>query len=131
MADVDTCAEVPGTGYLTTSTHESGRQRSASITPSFRSSRTFLEENPEEPDLKQSIKRKQTYRVGVKLSLWDRFRGIFQPQVLLNKIVDSIETAGMDEKVHYLKVSMDLRSDSSGRSTPLHSDCFCLAENRP
>jgi len=69
---------------------------------SFRSINTTVDENPEHPDPKPSLKPQQTWKVTRKPTLWERIKGIFNPDYLFTILVKSIETdtAGpqIDEK---------------------------------
>ena len=84
---------------------EPTRPRSTSISRSIRSNRsyhTYIEGNVSSSELRGSFQRQQTYKIGAKLSLWDRVKGLFNPEFLSNKIIDSIETVAIgasDEKV--------------------------------
>lgn len=67
---------------------------------------TFVESNSEQPSPEQSFNRQQTYKIGAKLSLLDRLKGIFNPNALLEQIVGTIETVdqGMtDEEVGLMR----------------------------
>ncbi|PSN70379.1 hypothetical protein BS50DRAFT_632272 [Corynespora cassiicola Philippines] len=78
---------------------EFSRSRSSSIARSFQSTPSkniTAEGNKPASEIQQSFRRQRTYKFTAKLTLWDRFKGLFNPQALLDKVGDSVETVCLD-----------------------------------
>jgi len=58
---------------------------------SMRSINTVVDKNPELPDPKPFPKPSQTWMPNPKLTLWQRIKGIFEPDTLFRDMLDALE----------------------------------------